>query len=306
MSISVFPGAVNADLGGYAGTFFQRAQKLVGACICFLVSGGDIEALTEDILDKEPRMGDLSDRAETRFERTAERHFDNRFVQPVHPAGAAPHPAHPGYPAQHSYHDPLEPTRVYHRAITPLFAGAAPEAGGLGGRVSASRLRNCPTYRLTGHVKTHFQYLTAWARVTLPSKKALSARLATKLWEWCEARIEEHLAPSPKLDTTSRRGTTNTNVTVTESITPGEVSKREEVTTPLEVAKLKEDTKLEEVTKPKEDTKPKDDAKLKEDSKPKDDTKPEEDAKPKEDSKPKEDVKPEEDDKVKEDTEAKA
>ena len=154
MSISVFPGAVNADLGGVTGTFFQRAQKIVGACICFLISGGDLEALTEDILDKEPRMGELRNRAETRMERSAERHFDNRFVQPVQPAGAAPRPGHPvppGYPAQHSYHNPLEPTRVYHRAITPLFAGAAPEAGGLGGRVSASRLQNCPTYRLTGN-----------------------------------------------------------------------------------------------------------------------------------------------------------
>ena len=165
MSISVFPGAVNADLGGYAGSFFQRAQKLVGACICYLISCGDLEALTGDILDREPR-------AETRSERNHRRNADRHFYDPGH-------------------HNPLEPTRVYHRAITPLFAGTAPEASVLSGKVNASRLQSCPTYRLIGPVK-HFQYLTAWARVTLPSRKALSARLGATLWEWCEARIEEH------------------------------------------------------------------------------------------------------------------
>ena len=127
----MFPGAVNADLGGYAGSFFQRAQKLVGACIRFLIFCGDLEALTGDILDREPR-------AETRSERNADRHFYD-----------------PGH------HNPLEPTRVYHRAITPLFAGAAPEASVLSGKVNASRLQNCPTY---------------WTRKTFSVSHRLGAR----------------------------------------------------------------------------------------------------------------------------------
>ena len=115
VSISLFPGAANADLKGYAGSFIKRCTKLVGSCICFLFSGGDLEALTEDIPDREHKM-------------EAIRYRDD---------------------------DPTEPTRVIHRAITPLYAGTAPEAGQLNGRVGVSGL---PTlaYRLTGHLNTFF------------------------------------------------------------------------------------------------------------------------------------------------------
>ena len=181
----MFPGAVNVNLTGYAGSFFKRVRELAVECFCFVLSGGnlELEALTEDIMIPEPRERNLRNDAETGVTPTAERHLD-RFVQPD---ATTAHPGHRG---------PVEPTRVYHRAITPLFAGTAPEAGRLSGRVSVlvSCLENCPTYRLTGHVKIHFQYLTAWARVTLPSKKALDRRLAVTLWDWCEARIEEHEA----------------------------------------------------------------------------------------------------------------
>ncbi|KAH9989192.1 NAD(P)-binding protein [Russula vinacea] len=63
----------------------------------------------------------------------------------------------------------LERVSVYHRATTSLYAGTAPEAGRLGGK-----------------------YLTAWARLSLPSKMALNTRLAAKLWDWCENKIREN------------------------------------------------------------------------------------------------------------------
>jgi hypothetical protein len=35
------------------------------------------------------------------------------------------------------------------------------------------------------------QYLTAWARRTLPSKKATNTELEKKLWEWCEEKVKD-------------------------------------------------------------------------------------------------------------------
>ena len=133
MSISLFPGAVDADLQGYAGSFFKRCTKLVGSCICFLISGGDLEALTEgdDNLDLERREEGLRHAAGRRLDVSAQNQF--------------------GYPDANA-HDPIEPTRVIHRAITPLYAGTALEAGRLNGRVGVSGLPTL-TYRLTGHIK---------------------------------------------------------------------------------------------------------------------------------------------------------
>jgi len=55
-----------------------------------------------------------------------------------------------------------------HGAITSLFAGTAPHAGDLNGK-----------------------YLTAWARATLPGKKAIDPELEKKLWEWCEEKVKD-------------------------------------------------------------------------------------------------------------------
>ncbi|KAH9059516.1 NAD(P)-binding protein [Lactarius vividus] len=57
---------------------------------------------------------------------------------------------------------------VSYGAITSLYAGTAPDAGELSGK-----------------------YLTAWARVVVPNKKALDAELAGKLWEWCEEQVKD-------------------------------------------------------------------------------------------------------------------
>jgi hypothetical protein len=125
VSISLFPGAVDADLKGYAGSFFQRFQKIVGACICFLISGGDLEALTEDILDRERKVEDVRDQGVARLDASARRRIDHLGL----PDATAP-----------DHDDPTEPTKVIHRAITPLYAGTAPEAGRLNGRVGVSGL----------------------------------------------------------------------------------------------------------------------------------------------------------------------
>lgn len=141
-SISLFPGAVKADLSGYAGSFLQRVKRLVGTCICFIVTGGDLEALAED----QPQLPQL---------------------------------------------ELSESSKVYHRATTSLYAGTAPEAGRLGGKVvyPASIVPDLTTYRTR---MIPFQYLTAWARLSLPSKMALDTRLAAKLWDWCEDKIMEN------------------------------------------------------------------------------------------------------------------
>jgi len=57
---------------------------------------------------------------------------------------------------------------VSYGAITPLYAGTAPAAGELNGK-----------------------YLTAWARVAVPNKKALDTELGKKLWEWCEEQVKD-------------------------------------------------------------------------------------------------------------------
>jgi hypothetical protein len=35
------------------------------------------------------------------------------------------------------------------------------------------------------------QYLTAWARVTLPGKKAINPELEKELWDWCEEKVKD-------------------------------------------------------------------------------------------------------------------
>ena len=127
----------------------------MGACICFVLSGGDLEALTED-----------------------------RFVDNRHLKGAIRAETHAS--------EPPEPSKAYYRAITSLYAGTAPEAGRLSGKVVYPAFRfvlDLTTHRTR---KTHFQYLTAWARLSLPSKMALNTRLAAKLWDWCEDKIREN------------------------------------------------------------------------------------------------------------------
>jgi len=79
-------------------------------------------------------------------------------------------------------------------AITSLYAGTTPAAAELNGKVGiipASRI--CPwlVNLFTRNQKIIIQYLTAWARVTPPHKKALDPELEKKLWEWCEEQVKD-------------------------------------------------------------------------------------------------------------------
>ena len=75
-------------------------------------------------------------------------------------------------------------------AITSLYAGTAPAAGELNGKVSDLCHRRCRGV-LLNLVRTFSQYLTAWARVTLPHSKALNPDEEKKLWDWCEDQVKE-------------------------------------------------------------------------------------------------------------------
>jgi hypothetical protein len=125
VSISLFPGAVNADLAGYAGSFWKRAMGLLGTCICFILSGGNLEELTEDL-----RHQPLPNAREIRSE--AESSAQHRARQ------------NSVFSDELDSDEPPEPSKAYHRAITSLYAGTDPEASGLNGKVRVLGLPNCP------------------------------------------------------------------------------------------------------------------------------------------------------------------
>jgi hypothetical protein len=152
VSISLFPGAINADISGHAGSFLQRARRIVGTCICFILSGGDLEGLTEDVDVGRPNLGNIRDGTETTVQHQARRQAEPLLVEPQLPPSAQPqlpHPARPlsAQPQLPHPEDPLESTKytkVYHRATTSLYAGTAPDAGRLNGKVGVFGLPNCP------------------------------------------------------------------------------------------------------------------------------------------------------------------
>jgi hypothetical protein len=258
VSISLFPGAVNADLSGYAGSFWQRAKGLLGTCICFILSGGDLEALTEDMRHEQlPNARAIRSEAQSSVQGRVRQNSgisEDDELDSDEPAG---------------------PSKGYHRAITSLYAGTDPEASRLNGKVRVlglSRIApDIPTYRTR---KTPFQYLTAWARVTLPSKRALDSELGTKLWNWCEEQVTKDTKVDE--DVKVREDTEvdeDTKPKVEEDIKVEEVNKVVEVTKAEEDTKPKEDIKVDEgpkvdeadeATKAKEDTEAKEDTKSKE------------------------------------------
>jgi len=146
VSISLFPGAVNADFSGYATSFVRRVRRMVGACICFILSAGDLDALTEEFGNRTDTTGRPSTTIATTTTTTTTTQDNLENAQ-----------------------DRLsELANASLRAVTPLYAGTDPEAGKLNGK-----------------------YLTAWARVTLPHRKALNQELGTKLWDWCEEQVKD-------------------------------------------------------------------------------------------------------------------
>lgn len=141
VSISLFPGAVNADFAGSAGSFWRRLKSLLGTCICFILSGGDLEAITDDLRREElPNAQTVRSEAES----TAQRHVrqNSGISEDLDP-------------------DESEPSKVYYRALTSLYAGTDPEANRHNGKVR-TRIRppeSLLIYRLTGHAKYLFSIL---------------------------------------------------------------------------------------------------------------------------------------------------
>jgi hypothetical protein len=133
VSISLFPGAVNADISGYAGSFLTRTRKLLVALICFIMQGGDLEALAEDV---HPDMDD----AVTHTSRNPEGHAHVRRDTTLDDIGAA-----------RDHVAELSGSSL--RAVTSLYAGTAPDAGRLNGRVRAQSPEQPLEYQLTGLVK---------------------------------------------------------------------------------------------------------------------------------------------------------
>jgi hypothetical protein len=76
---------------------------------------------------------------------------------------------------------------VSYGVINSLYAGTSPAGGELNGKVGVLSLAS--RFRLVDG--TAFQYITCWARVTLPSKTALDTELGKKLWEWCEEQVKD-------------------------------------------------------------------------------------------------------------------
>ena len=109
VSISLFPGAVNADFSGYATSFVKRVRQLVGACICFIISAGDLEALTEEMRPRPSATGGASTTPNVNLE-DAQDHLTGLSNSSL-------------------------------RAATSLYAGTDPEAGKLNGKVRYPILR---------------------------------------------------------------------------------------------------------------------------------------------------------------------
>ena len=125
MSISLFPGAVNADLSTYEGSAWKRAKGLLGTYISFILSGGGLEALTEDL-----RRNEVSNARQVRSE--AEYSAQRRARR------------NSGFSDELDSDEPPEPSKVYYRAITSLYAGTEPAARHLNGRVRVLCLPTCP------------------------------------------------------------------------------------------------------------------------------------------------------------------
>jgi hypothetical protein len=94
---------------------------LLGTCIRFILLGGEA-ALMEEL----PKARE--NRSEAELEHFARRRArqSSRFSDEL------------------DSDEPPEPSKVHHRAITSLYAGTAPEAGRLNGRVRVLDLPTCP------------------------------------------------------------------------------------------------------------------------------------------------------------------
>jgi len=155
VSISLFPGAINADISGTTGSFFRRISKMVGALICFIVSGGNLEDLAEG-----HHPSAAASAAATREMREMRDHGIRaanaaRNAGPEDVVAAADELLSEGQSASYL-------------ALTSLYAGTEPTANKYNGK-----------------------YLAPWARPSLPHRKALKMDLARQLWAWCEEQVKD-------------------------------------------------------------------------------------------------------------------
>lgn len=179
VSISLFPGALNADIGGHAGVFLHRVKQLIVAAICLAISGGNFASLTGDLTADRIRtnvVGTVNSRVQASVAQASPTlpPTPAPAAAPVVAAAAAAAASDPLSSAQQQLSAAQDHLTDFSnaslRALTSLYAGTSVEAGGYSG-----------------------MYLTAWARVSLPHRKALlNNEIGVKLWKWCEDRIAEH------------------------------------------------------------------------------------------------------------------
>jgi hypothetical protein len=138
VSISLFPGALNADIGGHAGVFLHRVKQLLVAAICLAISGGNFSSLTEDL---------TADRIRTNVTGTVNSHIRAGVAQATptqSPRVENPAPASAAATSNplSNAHDQLTAAQDHLtdfsnaslRVITSLYAGTSAEAGNFSGK----------------------------------------------------------------------------------------------------------------------------------------------------------------------------
>lgn len=267
VSISLYPGAVNADFAGAAGSFLTRIRKMVAALICFLIQGGDLDAVTDDVRHVRSSTFDYDSPSVGRSSRPT---ANNHPMASNHPVATM------GNLSAQAQEDPLgamstardhlaELSGASCRAITSLYAGTDPAAGQLNGRVRYPVSGLVVTSGIsTYHMYKNFslQYLTAWARRTLPHRKALDRDLAARLWTWCEDQVRDRelvreevpvQAEPVRAEEPAKEEPVKEKVKEEESVKEKEPV--EEPTKVEEPAKVEEPIKVEEPVKEKEQPK---------------------------------------------------
>ena len=178
VSISLHPGT---NLSRHAGNLVQRCGQLMKFIFFYMISCGDLSFLSEDSLAKfaEGHISSAAHNVEGRVNTVTSRIGERANTMSSFAAGEVPD-SHAAAPEEEAPHPPSA-----HGAITSLYAGTAPSAGQYSGKVGIPISGTTVVCRLTWS-----QYLTSWARVTLPHPKAINQRNEKKLWEWCEEQVK--------------------------------------------------------------------------------------------------------------------
>jgi hypothetical protein len=127
VSISLFPGAVNADISGHAGSFFGKfghtLKSMAKIAICLILLEGDIDGFTGDDIDMDDVMDPDGDSEEySKDDRGDPERSERRTRSKRRTRTSARHRVSGG-------------SNVSLRALNPLYAGTAPDASKLNGKV---------------------------------------------------------------------------------------------------------------------------------------------------------------------------